>query len=111
MAQEFIGKSALELTKASTPKPLRSEAFWWTRADGNRGTRIWYSGEEHGIHWWQSNSTNKFSLRSLPPEMDEYDEQRLEQMMRVYYEREREEMIDARRTGFFSYSDYEVANK
>lgn len=103
----IIGKSALELTRSETPDEIRAEAFWWTRADGTRGTRIYYDGEEHGIHWWRAGQS-RFHLRSRPKLMDDYDVQKLEQWMSRYYEQQHEQMVDDRTDNVFSYQDYEV---
>jgi len=94
----MIGKTALALTASDTPPDIRSEAHWWANADGNRGTKIEYDGEENGIHWWKSGRC-RMMLKSKPPHLTPEDVQRLEWRMKQYYERERERMIESFKQG------------
>lgn len=103
MADRFIGRTALDLTKSDVPADLRAEAYWWVGADGNRGQRIYYVGEKHGIHAWQTDPDTQFYLRSKPRGMDAESEKQLNHWMRRYNERQHEQMVD--RDSFVSYSD------
>ncbi len=108
----YIGKTALDLTRSTTPDDLRTEAYWWCNADGNRGTKVTYAGDAHGIHRWQVVGQEcEMWLRSKPKPMSSDDQERIERSMRWYMERNHEQMIDERTNRVFSYQDYEAAKQ
>lgn len=89
----LIGKSALDLYRDKTPDDIRREALFWIQADGSRGSQVFYSGVENGMHHWQTVDGHKMRLRSTPTPMSRDDEERMNASLRGYFAMERERML------------------
>lgn len=87
------GKPAIDLARSHIPQDLRAEAYWWVRADGYRGSQVFYDGERDGIHWWHFGNGDRVYIKSKPRAMSNEEVERMDIAMRRYYATERERML------------------